>query len=139
MLMKLYSDWHFLTLISIFCWGLWGFLSKVVADKLEWGTVLALLSIGTLIVVLATTPASFVLKMDKSIFIGLLAGVFCALGYLFFYRALLKADASAVIPISSMYIVVAVILAMIFLDEPITVRRIGGILSAVFAIFLLSK
>lgn len=137
--MKLYSDWQFLTLMSILCWGLWGFLSKVVADKLEWGTILALLSIGVFIVVIVATPASFALKMDKSVFIGLLAGVFCALGYLFFYRALLRADATAVIPISSLYIIVAAVLAMFFLDEPITVRRIGGILSAVIAIILLSQ
>lgn len=137
--MKFCSDWQFLTLMSILFWGLWGFLSKVVTDKLEWGTILVLLSIGTFIVALATTPASFAIKINKSMFIGLLAGIFCALGYFFFYRALLKADASAVIPISSMYIVVAAILAMIFLDEPVTVRRVGGILSAVIAIILLSK
>ena len=137
--MKLYTSWQFLTLMSILFWGLWGFLSKVVTDKLEWGTIFALLSIGTFIVVLTTTPASFIFKINKSMFIGLFAGTFCALGYFFFYRALLKADASAVIPISSMYIVVSAILAMIFLDEPVTVRRIGGILSAVIAIILLSK
>ena len=140
--MKLYSDWQFLTLMSIFfwgLWGLWGFFSKLAANKLEWGTILVLLSIGTFIVVLATTPSSFIIKINKPMVIGLLAGIFCALGYFFFYRALVKADASAVIPISSMYIVVAAILAMIFLDEPITIRKVGGILSAVIAIILLSK
>jgi len=137
--MKMCTSWQFLTLMSILFWGLWGFLSKVVADKLEWGTILVLLSIGTFIVVLATTPASFALKIDKSMFIGLLAGIFCALGYFFFYRALLKADASAVIPISSLYIVIAAVLAMIFLDEPVTIRRAGGILSAIIAIILLSR
>lgn len=137
--MKLYSNWQFLTLMSIFFWGLWGFLSKLVANKLEWGTILVLLSIGTFIVALATTPTSFIIKINKPTAIGLLAGIFCALGYFFFYRALVKGDASAVIPISSMYIVVAAILAMIFLDEPITVRKVGGILSAVIAIILLSK
>ena len=97
------------------------------------------MSIGTFIVALATTPAFFAFKINKSMFIGLFAGIFCALGYFFFYRALLKADASAVIPISSMYIVVAAILAMIFLDEQVTVRKVGGIISAVVAIILLSR
>ncbi len=134
----MFSNWKILSICSIVCWGFWGFLSKMVGNKLEWGTILALLSIGTLIVVIATTPSSFALKFNQHTIMGLCAGIFCAFGYLFFYKALKFGEASTVIPITSLYIVIAAVLAIIFLREPFTVRKMFGIGAAVVAIVLLS-
>lgn len=138
-MVKMYTDWKILSLLSILSWGLWGFLSKVVVNKLECGTILALLAVGTLIVVLITTPASFALKINQQTGLGLLAGILCGFGYFFFYRALHHGEASTVIPITSLYIVIAAILAVIFLREPVTIRKVSGIIAAVVAILLLSK
>lgn len=132
------SDWKTLSICSIVCWGLWGFLSKMVGNKLEWGTILALLSIGTLIVVIATTPSSFALKYNQQTLIGLCAGILCGFGYLFFYKALKYGEASSVIPITSLYIVVVAVLAILFLKEPFTVRKACGIAAAVVTTVLLS-
>ncbi len=135
----MYTDWKILSIFSILCWGVWGFLSKIVGNKLECSTILALLAIGTLFVVLATTPSAFALKINRQTGMGLLAGILCGCGYFFFYRALQQGEESAVIPVTSLYIVVAAVLAVIFLKEPVTVRKVSGIIAAVVAIILLSN
>ena len=134
----MFSDWRVLTVFAILAWGMWGFLSKYIGDRLHWGQMMVLLGVATLLVSVATTPSSFVLKFNAVTLIGLAAGVFCALGYLFFYRALIKGEASAVIPISSMYIMVVVVLAVVVMHEPLTIKKVLGVLSAVTAIILLS-
>ena len=136
--MKIYNDWRFLSVLSIVLWGLWSFLSKIAGNKLEWGTMLLLFCAGTVMVLLIFSPASFNIKPDETYITGLTAGITGALGFCFFYMALKKGNASAVIPITSLYIVLAVILSFMFLKEPITVKKILGIISAVAAIFLLS-
>jgi transporter family protein len=133
----MFSDWRVLTILSILSWGIWGILSKYVGNKIHWGEIMVLLGIGTFLVVLVTTPTSFAIKFNVYSLIALIAGIFCALGYYFFYRALVRGEASAVIPISSLYIVVAAVLAFLFMNEPVTVKKIFGILSAMAAIALL--
>ncbi len=132
------ADWRLLTILSILSWGLWGFLSKYVSGKIAWGEILVLLSLGTVLVALVATPGSFALKLSWNTGIGLLAGIFCALGYLFFYRALIRGQASTVIPITSLYIVVVAVLAIVIMQEPLTIKKACGILSAVMAIVLLA-
>lgn len=134
----MFDDWRFLTVISILFWGFWGFLSKYVSDKVQWGEILVLLMIGTFIVAMITSPASLFIKWNINTAIALISGISCAFGYYFFYRALVHGQASAVVPISSMYIVVTAVLAIIFMHEPLTVKKVFGILSAVVAIVLLS-
>ncbi|MFC1724799.1 EamA family transporter [candidate division KSB1 bacterium] len=136
--MKIYHDWRFLSVLSIVLWGLWSFLSKIAGNKLEWGTMLLLFCAGTILVLLIFSPFSFILKPDKTHITGLVAGVTGALGFCFFYMALKKGNASEVIPITSLYIVLAVVLSFIFLKEPVTIKKVLGIISAVAAIFLLS-
>lgn len=134
----MYKDWRILTLLSILFWGLWGFLSKYVSDKVQWGEILMLLMIGTFIVAMITSPASLLIKLNFYSVIALISGISCAFGYYFFYRALVYGQASSVVPISSMYIVVTAVLAIIFMHEPLTAKKLFGILSAVIAIVLRS-
>ncbi len=136
--MKYFQDWRYLSLMSILFWGLWGFLSKIAGNKLHWGSMLALLCFGTVIVVAVSSPSSFIIKFNRYSLLGLAAGISCALGYYFFYIALQNGTVGTVIPITSMYIVVAVILAFLFLNEPLSIRKMFGILSAILAIYLLS-
>ena len=124
--------------MTIVSWGIWGFLSKWVGAKVHWAEMMTMLGVGTLLVALIAAPTSFLPKWTPVSLIALGAGVACAFGYFFFYRALIKGEASAVIPISSLYIVVSAILAIAFLHEPLTVKKVLGILSAITAIVLLS-
>jgi len=136
--MKIFQDWQFLSLLTVIFWGSWGFLSKVATNKLNWSTMLVLFCLSTIVFIIIFSPDAFLLRFDKSSLTGLVAGMFGAFGFCFFYMALQKGLASNIIPVTSLYIVVAVILAFVFLHEPFTVKKAIGILLAVVAIYLLS-
>jgi len=114
-------------------------LSKLIGSRLDWGAVFALYAAGTLIVVLATSPSSFILRFTPAVWTGLLAGLLGGLGFFFFYQALAQGPASTVIPLSSLYFLVAAVLAVVFLHEPVTVKKVLGILFAVASIVLLTR
>lgn len=58
-----------------------------------------------------------------------LSGLATGLSWLFYYRALQMAPASLVAPIDKLSVVFAIILALVFLGEPLTLRlAVGGVL-----------
>lgn len=132
------TDWRILTFLAILSWGVWGFLSKVLCGRLSWTISLAMLGIATVLVAFLSEPASLLPGWNRGTLAGFASGLFCALGYLFFYKALIQGEASTVVPVSALYIVVSAALAMAFLGEPVTFKKALGILSAVSAILLLS-
>jgi transporter family protein len=122
-------------------WGVWGLTAKVAVKEIG----LQLLVWGQL-ANLALFPLYFVffrellpLKWD-AIGIGwaLLTGALGALGTLFLYLTLRAAPTSIVIPLSSLYPIVTVILAYIFLHEEISPTRILGVVCAIAAVWLLT-
>ncbi|MHB8622464.1 MAG: EamA family transporter [Sulfuricaulis sp.] len=54
------------------------------------------------------------------------------------FRALSLGPASIVVPIYGMFIVGGALLGVIFLHEPVTIRKFVGIILAVFSIFLIA-
>lgn len=56
----------------------------------------------------------------------LLSGLATGLSWLFYYRALQMAPASLVAPIDKLSVVFAIVLALIFLGEPLTLRLAAG-------------
>lgn len=56
----------------------------------------------------------------------LLSGVATGLSWLFYYRALQMAPASLVAPIDKLSVVFAIVLALVFLGEPLTARLALG-------------
>ena len=57
---------------------------------------------------------------------------------LLFYHIIQKALASVVVPVCSLYIVVTVVLSYFFLSEPISIKKILGIVFGLIAITLLT-
>jgi uncharacterized membrane protein len=115
---------------------LWGFLTKLGAEKVPWQTMMIFFAVCTLAGGLATGPIK--MKMDAWHLIGLGAGIAGALGFVYFFLAISRGQASTVIPVTSLYVAVASILAFILLSEPLTLKKALGILSAVVAVVLLA-
>lgn len=67
-----------------------------------------------------------------------LAGLFLGIGILAYYRALELGPVSIVVPIFAMFIVGGSVIGFALLDETITIRRVGGILLAILAVYLIS-
>ncbi len=135
---ELFSEggWLRPSLLALLFWGLWGLLTKIGADKVPWQTMLIFFSLGALMVGLIAKPT--MPTLDRYHLIGLLAGISCAFGFMFFYIAIARGEASVVIPVTSLYVAVATIMAFLLLAEPLTIKKTLGILSAIVAIVLLS-
>ncbi|MBC8203951.1 EamA family transporter [bacterium] len=130
------GGWLKPSLLALLFWGLWGFLTKAGEGKVSWQTLMLMFGACALIAGLLVGSVSF--KFNLPHIIGLLAGIAGALGFLFFYLALSKGPATRVIPLTSLYVAVAAVLAIIFLGEDLTIRKALGILSAIAATALLA-
>lgn len=135
---ELFSEggWLRPSLFALFFWGLWGFLTKLGAQKVPWQTMLIYFALGALVIGLLARPT--MPDFNRYHLIGLAAGFSCAIGFMFFYIAISRGSASVVIPLTSLYVVVASVMAFILLSEPITLKKVVGIICAVIAITLLA-
>ncbi|MEX0621867.1 MAG: EamA family transporter [Candidatus Woykebacteria bacterium] len=132
----------FWTLTIIFFWGLWGLFSKIAANKLGlqsaiWGTFFTfpIIMIGFML----ATKQLFPLNLDKSgVLFSLAGGLAGAIGTLIFIPLLKQEQASILIPLTAIYPVVTVILAVAFLNEKLTLTQVGGVVLAMIAVFLVS-
>ena len=130
------GGWLKPSLLALFFWGLWGFLTKLGAEKVAGQTTM--LFFGACTLLLGFFAGTGKIQMDIHHLYSLLAGVAGGLGFLFFFIALTRGPASAVIPLTSLYVAVASALAFIILSEPVTIQKVMGILCAVLAMFLLA-
>lgn len=131
------GGWLTFALLALGAWGVWGFLTKVVAHRVSWPMMMLMFGAASLVLGIASVPGRP--RLDASHGIGMAAGVAGAFGFYFFYRAIANGPATTVIPITSLYVAVAVILAFVFLGEPLTVKRAAGVGLAVAAVVLLAE
>jgi transporter family protein len=68
----------------------------------------------------------------------LLSGVATGLSWLFYYRALQMAPASLVAPIDKLSVVFAIVLALVFLGEPLTLHLAAGAALVVAGVLILA-
>jgi len=138
---QLLSDWRVLSGIAILGWGLWGIMSKLALKELDWRVMLLFSSIASLPLVLTLGLGAFDWKFDKYVYLILagIAGLGASCAALAFNRALQKGGpANVVVPLTSQYVLVIVLFSTIFLAEPLTWKRIVGIIAALAAIVFLS-
>jgi transporter family protein len=69
---------------------------------------------------------------------ALLAGGFLAVGILAYYRALATGPVSIVVPVFGLFIVTSSLLGVVFLEEPLTLRKVAGVALAVLAVVLVA-
>ena len=84
------GGWLKPALLALFFWGLWGFLTKIGAEKVSWQMTMLLFGVFTVILVL---PAGN-LRIDYNIYMlaSVAAGITGAVGFLYFFIALSVAD-----------------------------------------------
>src|SRR5262245_394874 len=132
--------WFLWTLLAVMSWGLWAIFSKLIGDGLSATHSQALSTIGLLplIVVLAlekslTNPGSVALGA----LYGLGAGLLSAFGNLAYYDILQRGGkAATVIPLTALYPLVTVLLAVLFLRERLNRIQLGGVFLALGATYL---
>jgi transporter family protein len=138
------EPWLVLSVIVVVLWGLWGLALKYASLNLEWQYVYVASALGAFLVyTTATLALALTGKLShvsdyKSLGIALLGGLMGALGGLTLIVALRLAEASIVVPLTSIYPAVTVALSIALLGESVTARKIAGVILAIIAVILLS-
>ncbi|QRV17837.1 EamA family transporter (plasmid) [Haloterrigena salifodinae] len=131
-----------LALVTMIAWCLWAVFAGLATDSILPETAMGIsYAVGTLvvvtdIVVTRTIPTAVVYD---GLFYAALAGVASATGGIALYAALARGDAAIVTTISALYFVVAVVIAVVFLEEPLQMTDTAGILLAGIAIALIAN
>lgn len=134
------ENWQIYRLLSLFLYGLWGFLSKFATNYIDPKTTLIYDIAGSILVaiVLLFTP-NFRLQGDvRGISYAVFIGIASAIATLCFLIAVSKSSTAIVLGITSLYPVVTILLGFVILKEPISWRQGIGILLAIGALMLLS-
>ncbi len=133
--------WLTYALLCIIAWGTWGFVTKLGADKIAPGPLQILATVGTFpLALLAFLQLRMRLEKDAlGITYGILNGVLSTVGLLAFYVAASKGKVSVVGPVTSLFPLLTVVLAFIFLRERLNRTQILGVLFSLVAIVILSQ
>ncbi len=128
------------TVGTFICWGLWSFIPKITTKYIDpksavvyeviGGIVLSLFVLGFMNFRLETHP--------KGIALAGLAGLVGFVGALCFLFAVSRGPVSIIAPLSALYPILSVSLAIIFLNETVTIKHGFGIIFAVLAVVLVS-
>ncbi len=137
------ANWLSYSLLSLLAWGLWGFFGKVALRSISGEGLLLVSSFGYMI----TFPIFFVIyrsylrpSLESGDWAwGVLAGVIGSLGYLFFYFALARGEASRVVAITAAYPLVTALFAFYMLGEELSFQKILGLGFALIGIMILSR
>ena len=134
--------WLIFTLLAATFWGLWGVIAKAIADEITPMQNQLLFTIGlapSLIWAACSRNAKTGSNKRLGLCWGFVAGLLAALGNIACYAALSSGGkAAVVIPMTSVYPWITIIIAWLILKERINRMQLGGIVIAFIAILLLS-
>lgn len=143
---KAMPKWLLWSLITIVLWGTWGLVSKIASAGMD-AYVNQLLYTGglaPLLVFAAWTVhrRSALEKRDDramGVFWAFFTGILGGVGNIFFFQAMVAGGkASVVAPVTALFPMITVLLAMTFLRERLGPRQWIGLGLALIAIYLLS-
>ena len=132
--------WLAYSLLCLFWWGIFGFLAKLGADRISPGHMQILFTVGMIPLVLAAFFRSQ-RKVDTDrlgVIYGVLNGVFAGLGGLAYFAAMEAGKASIVGPVTSLFPLLTVVLAVSLLKERMNRVQMFGIGLALVSICILS-
>jgi transporter family protein len=138
--------WLLWSVATIVLWGLWGLVSKIASNGVDVyvNQLLYTAGLAPLMLFVGWTVWKHSAKEDaqlrrKGIFWAFLTGVLGGLGNLAFFQALVKGgEASIVAPVTALFPMVTVLLAVVFLKERLGSMQWLGLGLAFVAIYLLS-
>jgi len=135
-------SWLFYSLITMLLWGGWGFASKPLATTLSPWQVQCLSTLG-LLPVLAVLGASRQLrsgsKLRRGFWQAFAAGVISSMGNVACYQAMaIGGKVAAVLPLTALYPLVTIILAMLLLGERLNAVQWGGVAASLVALGFLN-
>lgn len=135
------NSWIYWAIITVISFGIWGAFSKVAVESIGWKNTTLFYTIGFVWV----APALFILyhpsvaTLSRSaVIFAILAGAVSVAAIIGFNIALTTGEASIVVPVTSLYPLVTIIISLLFLHEKISFIQGAGIILAIVAITLMS-
>jgi drug/metabolite transporter (DMT)-like permease len=131
--------WVIYTLLTLLAWGVWAVVFRLLDDTLSSAQSQALSTVGLLPVLLALfavkeTPV--VENRRRGVLVALASGVVSCLGNIFYIEVLRGGHAATAIPLTSLYSLVTVLLAVPLLGERLNRVQVLGIAASLAAIYL---
>ncbi len=134
------ANWFSAAFLSLIIFGFWGFFPKLAVNYISPQSALVFEVAGAILIgLLILFMIDFRPDMHPAgILFAMLTGITGMLGTLFFFAAASKGKISLVVSMTALYPLITILLAAIFLREPITAKQLLGIGFALFAIVLLT-
>ena len=135
------KEWVIYSALALLVWGLWAFLPKLALSCLDPKTAFTFEVIGGSLTGLL---AFLILRPElggaeiRGIIPAFITGMMGYLGLLCFMYAIRAGKISVVAPLTALYPVVSLALAMIFLKERINIVQLTGIILACVSVVLIS-
>ena len=137
------KQWLLFSLVAMVLWGAWGFFGKLASRSMSAPNLMLLESVGGLLILpicVLLFARHFRFETNNiDFYCALTGGVLGTVGGLFFYWAITQGDATRVVTITAMYPVVTTILVWLFLNEPLTAKKVAGIAFAMLGLGLLAS
>ena len=123
--------WFICALLSAVFAALTSILAKIGIDGVNSNLATAIRTVVVVVMawgmVFLTGAQNGIMEISKKSWIFLiLSGLATGGSWLFYYRALQLGDASKVVPINKLSVVITLILAFVFLHEKFTVKSLAG-------------
>ncbi len=132
-------NWRLLIVIYILLAGVWGTLVKVASDRLNPLTISFVVSSSAWLTVATVALPRLDFQNKTGVWIAAVCGLMGGFLVIIFYTVLKQAPASVVIPVSTLYVLVTVVLSYLFLGEAITIKQLTGIVLGLVSIYLLTS
>lgn len=134
------KEWILPAFGAFLVWGLWSFIPKITVRYISAKSAVIYEVLGGIIVaVIVLYSVNFRPDVHtKGIALGIITGVLGFLGALFFLFAVSKGPVSLVATLTALYPVISILLAIVILNEPITLKQGVGIIFALVAMVLVT-
>ncbi|WP_097131879.1 DMT family transporter [Spirosoma fluviale] len=134
------EGWILYSIAAAFFWGTWGVVAKLISDQVSPFTNHLLFSVGMLLTLPLVLKKVRTEKPNrKGIIWGLVAGVLAVTGNVAVYQAFTSGGLAAiVIPVTNLYPLVTIVIALLVFKEKLNWINGIGILVAIPAVIMLS-
>lgn len=130
----------YFALMGMLAWGVWALFADFATETLAPEVAMAIsytVGVGVAIVYIATRP-DLVSLNGSGVTFAIVGGLFSGIGSISYYAALQRGNTAVATTVTALYFVVAAVLAVLFLGEPVDMRDMAGVGLAVGAVVLLA-
>jgi transporter family protein len=110
--------------------AVWGLLSKIALRHASWAQAVFVFGVATVLVLGVAVASRGERWTWPGIWLSSVTGVIGVVGFIFYYLALEKGRASAVVPVIGIYPALTALLAVVFLSESLTALQALGVVLA---------